>query len=482
MEIKHSEILFTMADLRNYNSEMPWIEVKETQMDENVLGITIAAIANSCLLEGKNFGYILIGVKDRTWEVVGASKKLSEFYREGGQEVKLYISTLLNPYIEFEFFDNIPLEGKMISVVKVSSATHTPIDFKGETYIRIGSNNKPAKKFPEKLKLLWNLASGFNYEETIVKENVSKESILTLLDYSTYAKIKSWDELMDFEKIIEELLHDGFIQKTDKGYNIKALAALLFAKKLEDFGLERKGVRVILYNGDTKSSIRKQLYGERGYGVGFENLIKTIQTNLPTEERAVDGIMKTFEFYPSAIIRELVANAIIHQDLNIKGSETKIEIFQNRLEITNPGKAVIDILRFYDSNKSRNEKLAYYMRKLNICEELGSGIDRIVEISEKENRFTPKYIATDEYVNVKLFKEKNFDQMTDEDKLNILYYHCCYRYTIEDYMSNLSLRNRFSLDDTKNSVDKISRLISRFKKAGLIKSGPNKTYIPFWAE
>ena len=56
--------------------------------------------------------------------------------------------------------------------------------------------------------------------------------------------------------------------------------------------------------------------------------------------------MEVFEFYPQAIIRELIANAIIHQDLSMTGSEIKIEVYDNRVEITNPGKSVIDLWRF----------------------------------------------------------------------------------------------------------------------------------------
>ena len=97
------------------------------------------------------------------------------------------------------------------------------------------------------------------------------------------------------------MLEDDFLEKVGNGYNIKAIVALLLAKSLKSFNLERKGVRVILYNGDTKSSISKQFEGDKGYGVGFENLIKTIQANLPVEERVVDGVMETFEFYPSFI-------------------------------------------------------------------------------------------------------------------------------------------------------------------------------------
>ena len=479
-----SEIVPIIEKLIKNNSETPTIEVKANRLEIDKLGQTISAISNSCLLEGESFGYIIFGIEDNTWEIKGTNERLADF-KIGGQQAELYLTTLLQPDIKFEFYDNVEVEGKSLNVIKIPSATHTPVSYKKEVYIRIGANNKLAKDFSEKTRELWSITSGFNYEKTIVKRNVKLEDIFELLDYPTYKKIKNWDK-ENLEKnihfIINAMLEDDFLEKVGNGYNIKAIAALLLAKSLKSFNLERKGVRVILYNGDTKSSISKQFEGDKGYGVGFENLIKTIQVNLPVEERAVDGVMKTFEFYPSLIIRELVANAIIHQDLNVKGFETKVEIFQNRVEITNPGKSIIDIWRFYDSNKSRNEKLAFYMRKLKLCEELGSGIDRIVEKSEIENRFTPKYLTNDEYVNVKLFKNKEFEQMTDEDKMNIMFYHCCYCYTLENYMTNTTLRKRFSLDDSKKSIDKITRLIVKAKNKGYIKQGTNKSYIPFWAE
>lgn len=482
MFLKNNEIEGVLDYLKINNAETSWIEVKENTIEADKLGETISAISNSCLLEERDFGYIIIGIKDKTWEITGTQNRLSEYHLKGGQEIELYVSTLLSPGIDFKFFDDYILKDKKISVIKISAASHTPVSFKNEIYLRIGSNNKMAKGFPEKLKILWSKASGFNYEDTIVGENLSSEDILKSLDIETYSKMKNWDTEKSVDDIINELLLDNFIKQEKGLYSIKAIAALLLAHNLKDFNLERKGVRIIVYNGITKSSIREQIEGKKGYALGFENIMKSLKKFLPQEQRSVNGKMKIFEFYPQAVVRELVSNAIIHQDLSMKGSEVKIEIFDNRIEITNPGKSIIDTWRFYDCNKSRNEKLAYYMRQLKLCEELGSGIDRIVEISELENLFTPKFINTNEYVNVKLFKDKKFEQMADDDKLNILFYHCCFKYSIEEYMTNSSLRSRFGLDNSKSSTDKITNLIKKAKNFGIIKSGPSKSYIPFWAE
>lgn len=256
----------------------------------------------------------------------------------------------------------------------------------------------------------------------------------------------------------------------------------MFANDLSKVDIGRKSIRIIQYLGKTKSQIASQKFEKKGYANGFYDLIKYLRTILPKEEKIdSSGFRKEYEYYSTTIIRELIVNAIIHQDLSILGNQIKIEIYSDRIEITNPGTPIIDIWRFYDTNRSRNLKLSEHMNRFNMCEELGSGIDRIVEISEKESRFTPKYTIFDnQYTTVKLFKEKNFENMMEDEKLNILFYHCCYSYTLEKYMTNSTLRERFTLSNINANSNKITRLIKKALDLKIIKSGPNKTYIPFW--
>lgn len=255
MDITIEEIESVIRDLKNRDAESPCIEVKETQLEKDKLGETISAISNSCLLEDREYGYIIFGVKDNTWEIVGTDKKLLN-YKVGNQDIVLYLSTLLNPSIEFKMVDDIIIKEKKLSVIKIHTATHTPVSFKKEIYIRIGSNVKLAKEFPEKLKILWNKTTGFDYEQTIVKENITDEEVLGLLDYKNYYVIKKLIEPKSKEEIIMDLIKDGLIIKYEDRYKIKALGALLLANNLQDFNLERKGIRVIVYNGKTKSKIK----------------------------------------------------------------------------------------------------------------------------------------------------------------------------------------------------------------------------------
>lgn len=96
--------------------------------------------------------------------------------------------------------------------------------------------------------------------------------------------------------------------------------------------------------------------------------------------------------YPEIIIRELIPNALIHQDFRISGSGPMLEIFKDRIEIFNLGRPLVDTERFIDSQpRSRNEDLAALMRRINICEERGSGIDKVVAATEQAFLPAPEF-------------------------------------------------------------------------------------------
>ena len=119
--------------------------------------------------------------------------------------------------------------------------------------------------------------------------------------------------------------------------------------------------------------------GGKGYAIGFEGLVGHIGAWTPSNEVLGPAFRSEIPMFPPVAIRELVANALIHQDFTITGAGPMIEIFDRRLEISNPGEPLIDTRRFLDTQpRSRNEKLASLMRRLNICEERGTGIDKVV--------------------------------------------------------------------------------------------------------
>lgn len=190
--------------------------------------------------------------------------------------------------------------------------------------------------------------------------------------------------------------------------------------------------------------------------------------------------------YPILAIREIVANALIHQDFSITGTGTVVEIFKNRIEVTNPGNPLVDIRRIIDNPpKSRNEKLAAFMRRLRMCEELGTGWDKIVIACELAQLPAPKIEVYEDSTRVTLYSEIAFTNLTIEDKLWACYLHACIKHVQGEQLTNSSLRFRFGLKDS--SAGSISRLIKEAVELQLIKPLDPTTaprymrYIPHWA-
>lgn len=208
---------------------------------------------------------------------------------------------------------------------------------------------------------------------------------------------------------------------------------------------------------------------------------------LPTNEVIEKAIRKQVKMYPEKAIREFVANALIHQDLSIAGAGVLIEIFLDRIEITNPGVPLVDTNRFIDTApKSRNEIMASLMRRLNICEERGSGVDRAIEAIEVFQLPAPKFLRGDDYTRVIMYAQIPLAKMSKDDRIRACYQHTCLNYVNNQIANNQSVRKRFNI--SKNNYPMASKIISETIDAGLIKpSDPENvskkfaTYVPYWS-
>ncbi|MCK5505810.1 MAG: transcriptional regulator [Thermodesulfovibrionia bacterium] len=288
--------------------------------------------------------------------------------------------------------------------------------------------------------------------------------------------------------IIQALKADAMISKTDGGkWNITNLGATLLAKKLSDFSsLKRKAVRVIVYKGNSRVTTEREQEGAKGYATGFEGLIGYINNLLPTNEVIVKALRKSVPMYPEIAVRELVANAIIHQDFFITGTGPMIEIFEDRMEITNPGIPLVDTNRFLDTPpRSRNESLASFMRRIGVCEERGSGIDKVVFETEYYQLPAPYFEISGDNTRAVLFSQRPLNKMDKDDRIRACYLHACLKYVNRDFMTNASLRDRFGIE-TKNSA-MASRIIKDALAAKAIRPYEESTsrkfmkYVPIWA-
>lgn len=467
-------------------NETEWVEFKQNNTNPEQIGEYISALSNSAALCGKANAYLVWGVDDAIHAVVGTTfSPLTE--RKGGEELESWLLRLLNPKINFHFYTLDNSEGKVV-ILEITRAAGNPVQFQGVEYIRIGSYKKPLKDYPEKERALWRVFDKTPFEDMIALERVADEDVLRLLDYPAYFELLDMALPENRQNIINRLKDDNLIVHCDAGgWNITNLAAILFAKHLSDFkNLKRKAIRVIVYKGHNRIETIREQEGKKGYASGFEGVIDFINNLLPRNEVVNVALRKEVPMYPELAVRELVANALIHQDFFAKGTGPMVEIFADRMEITNPGIPLVDTQRFLDSPpKSRNESIASMMRRIGVCEERGSGIDKVVFETELYQLPAPSFEKTDEHTRSVLFAHKPLNDMDKEERIRACYLHCCLKWVDRKPMNNASIRERFGIEEQNKA--QASRIIKEAVDADRIKPYDSEVgvrsirYVPFWS-
>jgi len=316
---------------------------------------------------------------------------------------------------------------------------------------------------------------------------LSGQDVITLLDTQTFFELLKLPYPGDRAGVLDRLLKERLIDKSDESYAIRRLGGLLLAKNLEQFpDLMRKACRIVVYQSTSKLQTRLDRVESRGYAVGFRGLVEFVMAQLPQNEVIESALRRAVRLVPEDTIRELTANALIHQDLTIGGASPMIEIYSNRIEISNPGEPIVPVERFIDGYQSRNERLADLMRRMSICEEKSSGIDRVVQVVELYQLPAPDFRAGHNRTIVTLFGPRPFEDMDRDDRIRACYQHCALKWVMSEHMTNQSLRERFGLPERKSAIT--SQIISAAIEAGVIK--PDETmgssrkyarYVPFWA-
>ena len=475
-----------VRELTALPNETGWLEFKNNNGDPQEIGEYLSALANSAAMEGKARAYLIWGVDDSNHEILGTTFEPAT-KRLGNEELESWLLRQLSPKIDFHFHA-VTVDGKRVVVLEIDRAFRHPVQFAGVEYIRIGSYKKKLKEFQEKERELWRLLDATPFELLPAMERVSGDDVISFLDYPAYFDLFGRPLPNGRDGILQALASDHLIERQDGGtWTIRNLGAILFAKRLSDFGkLQRKAVRVIAYKGTSRVETIKETGGNRGYAAGFEGLIGFINGLLPSNEVIGQALRKTVTVYPELAIRELVVNALIHQDFSITGSGPMVEIFSDRMEITNPGTPLVDLQRMLDHPpRSRNEALASLMRRVGICEERGSGVDKVVSLTEFYQLPAPAFEIVGDSTRSTLFAPRPLTKMDRGDRIRAVYLHACLRYVQREFMTNTSIRERFGIE-LKNSAT-ASRLLKEALGTRLIRLADEsaasklRKYVPGWS-
>jgi predicted HTH transcriptional regulator len=478
--IKYLEL--SLGPIPQELNELDWKETLSPNNDK--LCKHLSAFSNN-----PGGGFLVFGIDNNTGNIIGITKKMTDTIID---KLSSLCRDSLNPVAIMDHAI-IDFRSKQLLCIYIKESAIKPVHIAHksieECYIRTGASSRKASR-QEIGGLMLNSKTPV-FEELNASKLKNTVEIIGTLDYPAIYSLLNKPIPSNIPEIINWLLQEKMVaQVEDDGFYITNFGALAAAQNLNEFdGLSRKSIRLIKYEGKTKIGESKEFPGNKGYAIGFNGLIEFIKGILPGSEIIKSALRKETSVYPTIAIRELTANTLIHQDFTIRGSGPMIEIFNDRIEFTNPGKLLpnknIDRL-IRTTPESRNEILASAFRRYNICEERGSGFEKAVTAIELYGLPPLKFEEYENAFKVTMYAPRPFAEMTDQERMEAAYQHSIIQYFGNGGMTNASLRQRFNMHDKQSS--QISRLIKTAVEAGRIKfkdpyniSTKFNLYVPYWA-
>jgi ATP-dependent DNA helicase RecG len=458
-------------------AETERLEFKEAKQQYDTTKLLRYCIA----LANEGGGHLVLGVTNKPPRNVVGTQAFSS--ATSLNEIKSLIVERLRFRVEVTELDH--ANGRVLVFEIPTRPVGQAFTFEGAYLMRAGEELVPMT--PDMLKRIF-AEDRQDWFFQAARSDASSDDVIALLDTQRYFELLDIPYPTSRDAVLERLQSQDLIKQAAQGWIITNLAAISLAKKLNAFSaaLARKAPRVVIYEGINKLQTRDDQMGHRGYAVGFAGLINFVHSAAPQNRFIEEVVREEVKMFPKQAIRELIANALVHQDFLATGASVMIEMYTDRIEISNPGIPPIQVERFIDEYRSRNEQLADLMRRFGICEEKGSGIDKVVTMAEVFQLPAPDFRVSEIRTTTILFAHQSFADMSKPDRIRACYQHCCLLYVSNNRMSNQTLRDRFRLSESGAAT--VSLVIKATKEAGLIKMDESEStstryasYLPFWA-
>lgn len=245
---------------------------------------------------------------------------------------------------------------------------------------------------------------------------------------------------------------------------------------------------MVAYDGLNKAKTKQEQEGTKGCASSFQGLMQFIMSLLPQSEVIEQALRKKRTGYPDVARREIVAHALIHQDFSITAAGSLIEIYDDRIEFSNPGGLLpfkrLDRL-IGTQPESRNEQLARAFRRQDLRGARfraaeGWPADRALRLAANGVRGWANHFK------VTLYSPRTFADLSAKERVEACYQHAVLKCYSGSAMTNTSLRERLKMPEQQRSM--VSVLIQQATDQQLVKPAApeNKSkkfaeYVPFWA-
>lgn len=174
-----------VSELARLPRETEWLEFKVDNAAPEKMGEYVSALANAAALHGRPCGFLVWGVSDGSHQLVGTAFD-PHATKVGNEALENWLSTLTDPQVSLVFrVGHTPTDAgdsaKRVVVLEVGAATHRPVRFKGEEFIRVGSYKKKLKEHPEKERELWRTFERSSFADGIALRSLEQSEVLAQL-------------------------------------------------------------------------------------------------------------------------------------------------------------------------------------------------------------------------------------------------------------------------------------------------------------
>ena len=475
--------------LVGFPSETEWLEFKQDNANPEMIARDISALANSAAYHGRDVAYKVWGVDDSSHRLVGTGFDPNTS-KKGNVLLPIWLKQVLTANASYDFSTATDGEHRFV-ILTVRRAVDRPVYYDGKAYVREGSSTTPLVPGSAKEQRLWHRLQRSDYESRIAIEGLAPHEVSELLDIETHFRLLGDAQPSTIDAAMTPLCEQGLVRRQDDGLlSIANLGMLLIARRMSAFpGGRHHILRAIRFAGKSNLDILDRRDFDKGYALALPEAGDYILSSVPSEDH-LEGAFRHIKYaYPTPAIRELLSNVVAHQDLADAQAGPLVIIYENRIEVSNPGASLIPTNRLLNAQpKTRNKELVSALRRMGLCEEGGTGWDRIVAACEQEHMLAPKVTSSEDAgTTVTLYTGTAYDRMTKQERIDATYWHACLRYSQGESMSNQTLRERFGLPSEKKTLVAMSRLIRDCCNEGLIKEeDPDagaryRRYVPSWA-
>jgi ATP-dependent DNA helicase RecG len=332
-----------------------------------------------CAFANASGGVLLIGVDDKNVikGVTIDNSKRSAIQNSIGE---------ISPALQCEFYI-VDVDDKEIAVIEVPKGTNKPYVLSGAIYVRQGPNSQKLTTV-EEMRNFFQQAEKIYFDEASCKEinfkkDIPKANIDTFRFEAGLVNNTSDEQVFSNLKLIS---NDGYLKNG---------AVLFFAKEPEHF-FEKAVIRCVAFDGLDKRFIidDKIMTGTlfQQYQQSMIWLKSKLNVRYDIEGEGGKARKELWEI-PEIVFKEAIINSLAHRDYYDKGGRITIELFNDRVEVSNPGGLVNSIAKneFGKKSSSRNPLIFGLFERMRLVEQIGSGISRMRDLMKEEGLTPPEF-------------------------------------------------------------------------------------------